>query len=111
VNPSSTPISGQLPETLNVAPFWQYLYSGNLLGFFQAIFLSAFIIQDILYGIFCALFLIPIYLKTKSLLLLCVLWILLGGFFITAMPAVSGLAIIFLVLGVGGVLWKLVHPR
>jgi hypothetical protein len=103
-------ITPQYPDTLNVMPFWQYLFSGNLLGFFQAIFLWSFILQDILYGAVCMLFLVPIYLKSRSLLLLSILWILLGSFFIVAMPAVSGLAIVFLILGVGSVFWRLVHP-
>jgi hypothetical protein len=104
-------VTPQYPATLNVMPFWQYLFSGNLLGFFQAIFLWSFILQDILVGAICMLFLVPIYIKTKSLLLLSILWILLGSSFIVAMPAVSGLAIIFLILGVGSVFWKLVHPN
>jgi hypothetical protein len=99
------------PDVINVKPFWQYLFSGNLLGFFGSIFLSAFLLQDLLVGVICMLFLIPIYIKTKSLLLLSILWILLGGFFIVAMPSVSGLAVIFLILGIGSVLWKLVHPN
>jgi hypothetical protein len=98
------------PAILNVRPFWMYLMSGNLLGFFGAIFLWSFLLQDILIGALCMLFLVPIYIRTKSLLLLCIIWILLGSFFITAMPAVSGLAVIFLILGIASVLWKLVRP-
>lgn len=110
--PTATPTAApqSLPVTINVAPFWQYLYNGNLLGFFQAIFLFSFGLQSLLYGALSMLFFVPLYIKTKSLLLLSVLWILLGGFFITAMPVVSGLAIVFLILGIGGVLWRLVHP-
>lgn len=107
----TTEAAPTLPETLNVKPFWQYLFSGNLLGFFQAIFLWGFILQDILVGIICALFMIPLYIRTKSLLLLAVIWILLGSFFIVAMPAISGLAILFLILGVASVLWKLIRPN
>jgi hypothetical protein len=99
------------PEVLNVKPFWMYLMSGNFLGFLGAIFLWSFILQDILVGAICMLFLIPIYIRTKSLLLLCILWILLGGFFIAAMPSVSGLAIIFLILGIAGVFWRLVRSN
>lgn len=107
----NTVINPDYPSTLNVRPFWQFLFAGNLLGFFSAIFLWSFIQQDILVGAICMLFLVPIYIKTRSLLLLSILWILLGGFFIAAMPAVSGLAIVFLILGVGSVFWKLVHPN
>lgn len=97
-------------ETLNVKPFWQYLAEGNLLGFFNAIYLSGFILEDILIGVFVMLFLGPLYIRTKSLLLVCVIWILLGGFLITAAPALSGIALIFLILGVAGVFYKLVRP-
>jgi hypothetical protein len=103
-------INPDYPEILNVRPFWQYLFSGNLLGWLTAMFLWSFILQDILVGAICALFLIPIYIRTRSLLLIAILWILLGSFFIAAMPAVSGLAVIFLILGIGSVLWKLIRP-
>jgi len=109
--PSPSPGGIRYLDVLNVQPFWQYLNAGNLLGFFQSIFLWSFIQQDILVGALCMLFLVPIYIKTRSLLLLSILWILLGGFFIVAMPAVSGLAVVFLVLGIGSVFWKLVHPN
>lgn len=109
-NPSSTPPTGERAETLSVSAFWQYLYAGNALGFFQAIFLWQFLILDILAGAILSLFLIPIYLRTKSLLLNCVIWILIGGSMITVMPSLGLLAILFLVLGIGGVLWRLVHP-
>jgi len=100
-----------LPTTLNVAPFWQYLFSGNFLGFFQAIYLNAFGLQDILYGSICMLFLVPLYIESKSLLLLSIIWILLGSSFLALMPAVSGLAVIFLILGISSLLWRLVHPN
>jgi hypothetical protein len=99
------------PTILNVKPFWQYLFSGNILGFFGAIFLWSFILQDILVGAVLALFLVPLYIRTKSLLLLSIIWILLGAGFIALIPSLSGLAIIFLILGIGSLLWKLVHPN
>lgn len=102
-----TIINPDYPGILNVRPFWQWLFEGNLLGFFGAIFTWAFVLQDILVGALCALFLVPIYLRTKSLLLLAIIWVMLGGFFITLMPALSGLAIIFLALGIGSILYKM----
>jgi hypothetical protein len=109
--PFISPVGPHYPNIINVAPFWQYLFSGNFLGFFQAIYLSAFGLTDILYGAISMLLLVPIYIRTKSLWLLCVLWILLGSFAITLMPAASPIAIIFLILGVAGILWRLVHPN
>jgi len=97
------------PAILNVKPFWMYLMSGNFLGFLGAIFLSAFLLQDILVGVICMLFLIPIYLRTRSLLLLCILWILIGGSIILIAPGLSALALLFLILGVAGVFWRLVR--
>lgn len=97
------------PDILNVKPFWMYLMSGNFIGFLSAIFLSAFLLQDILVGVICSLFLIPIYIRTKSLLLLCVLWILIGSTIIAVAPGLSALAVLFLILGVAGVFWRLVR--
>jgi hypothetical protein len=102
-------INPDYPEVLSVKPFWMYLMSGNFLGFFGAIFLSAFLLQDILVGALCMLFLVPIYIRTKSLLLLCVLWILIGSSIVLIAPQLSGLAIVFLILGVAGVFWRLVR--
>jgi hypothetical protein len=98
-------------ETLNVKPFWQYLMEGNLLGFLNAIYLNGFLMEDILVGVVCLLFLAPLYIRTKSLLLICIIWTLLGGFLITAVPALSGLAIVFLILGIAGLFYKLVRPN
>jgi hypothetical protein len=99
------------PAILNVKPLWQWLMSGNLLGFFGAIFLSAFLIQDILVGAFLMLFFVPIYIRTRSLMLLCIIWILLGSVFITLAPSLSALAILMLVMGIAGILWKLARPN
>jgi hypothetical protein len=99
------------PAILNVRPFWMYLMSGNLLGFFGAIFLWSFLLQDILIGALCMLFLVPIYIRTKSLLLLCILWILIGSSIILVAPGLSALALIFLILGISGVFWRLVRPN
>jgi hypothetical protein len=102
--PTATGIS-TLPH-VNVAFLWTYLFNGDILGFFQALFLSAFGILDLVYGIIAMLFLVPLYIRTKSLLLICIIWILIGSFFIVAMPIVSGLAILFLALGIGGLLYR-----
>jgi hypothetical protein len=99
------------PEILNVKPFWMYLFSGNFLGFFGAIFLWSFLLQDILIGALCMLFLVPIYIRTKSLLLLCILWILIGSSIILIAPGLSALALVFLILGIAGVFWRLVRPN
>ncbi len=104
--PTSTSDTSGLPQ-LNLDWLWVFLYSGDVLGFFQAYYLSAFGIIDLLYGVICLLFLVPLYLRTKSLLLLCILWILLGGFFVAVMQAVSVFAVLFIAFGIAGLLYKL----
>jgi hypothetical protein len=65
----------------------------------------------VLYACLVLLFVIPVYLRTKSLWLICVLWVMLGGFALALMPVVSPFALVFLALGVGGILYKLVRSR
>lgn len=104
---SGTP---RLP-TLHVSDLWQYLLQGDLLGFFQAIFMVGFNSADLLYGVLAMVFCIPLYIRTKSLLFLCIIWVILGGFFIALMPIVSGLALLFMALGIGGLIFKLIRSR
>lgn len=105
--------SGGAPRlpTLHVTDLWQYLLEGDLLGFFQALFLYSFNSADLFYGVLAMVFCIPIYIRTKSLLFLCIIWIILGSFFVTLMPIVSGLAVLFMALGIGGVIFKLIRSR
>jgi fatty acid desaturase len=92
---------------VDVSNFWLFFYEGNFLGFFQAFLITTFFNLQAAIALIIMLFLVPIYLRTKSLLLICILWIMLGGFFIAAMPLASGIAIIFIVLGVGGLVFRL----
>jgi hypothetical protein len=103
--------NGTTPDILNVNSFWIYLMNGNLIGFFRAIYITAFGLSSILYAAFVMLIVIPVYLRTKSLWLLCVLWILLGGFALPLIPEVSTLAVVFLALGIGGIIYNLVRSR
>lgn len=96
----------QLPE-LNHSLLWIFLFEGNFLGFLQAYFVHTFFNVQVAFALIILLFMVPIYLRTKSLLLLCILWILLGSFFIVSLPLASGIAIVFIVLGVGGLFYKL----
>jgi len=84
----------------------QYLFEGDFLGLLQAIYVSAFQSADLFYGFLTLLLTSPIYLRTKSLLLLCILWILIGGFLIATMPLLAGLAIFLMVFGLGTMLFK-----
>ena len=85
----------------------QFLWEGDVLGFLQAVYVAAFQSSDVFYGMVTLLLTAPLYIRTRSLLLLCILWILLGGFFIAAMPIVSGLATLLLIFGVAGTLFQI----
>jgi len=85
----------------------QFLYEGDFFGLIQAIFVSAFLSVDLFYGIVTLLATSPIYLRTRSLMLLVILWILLGGFFITVMPIVSGLGLFLIIFAIGATLFRL----
>lgn len=85
----------------------QYLMEGDILGFLQAIYIQSFGGSiDIFYLMVTLLFTVPLYIRTKSLLVLSIAWMLLGSFFIVAMPIVSGVAILLWVLAVGGLLLR-----
>jgi hypothetical protein len=96
--------------SLNVNWMWQYLYAGDFAGFFNVAVATAFNSYAIGIAVITMIFLVALYLRTGSLLLLCIAWLLIGGFLIVAIPIVSGLAIIFLVLGLGGLIYKLFRP-
>lgn len=85
----------------------QFLVEGDIFGFIQAVYVSAFQSSDVFYGVVTLLLIAPLYIRTRSLLLLSILWILLGGLFLVAMPILSGLAMLLWIFGVGGMLWTL----
>lgn len=97
---------GSLP-IINMNAFWLFLYEGNFLGGVQSYLATTFLNLETAIALIAMLFLVPLYLRTKSLMLICVLWILLGGFFIAALPMASGLAVLFMTLGIGGMVWRL----
>jgi len=106
---------GYTPEapaltTVNVQWTWQYLYAGDFIGFGNALLLTAFLSQTLALAVISLIGFSALYLRTKSLMLLAILWILLGGFFIAAMPEVALLAIAFLALGIGSLFYKLFRP-
>jgi len=99
-------VDATLPS-VNMDAFWIFFYEGNFLGGVQSYFISSFLNLETAIALIAMLFLVPLYLRTKSLVLICILWIMLGGFFIAAMPMASGLAVLFMALGVGGLVWRL----
>jgi hypothetical protein len=96
---------------VSISTLLQFLYEGDWLGFIQAVYASAFGSGEIFYAVLIMAFMAPLYIRTKSLLLVCILWILIGGGLITAMPLLSNLAMFLIVLGISGVLYKLFIHR
>lgn len=92
---------------VDVATLMQYLFEGDYLGFIQACYISAFQSVDIFYGVLILVFTVPIFIRSKSLLLLCILWIMLGGLVIVAMPLVAGVAFLLMAFGLAGLFYKL----
>lgn len=98
-----------LPQ-VNVDTYWLFLQEGDFLGAVQALLVSTFLSFEAAIAMIVMLFMIPIYLRTKSLLLLSILWILIGSFFVVAVPMASGIGILFIALAIGGLLWRLFRP-
>jgi len=92
---------------VDVENLWQYLYEGDFIGLATALLVSVFSSVSMMVIVLYMMFFVPIYIRTKSLMLICVLWIILGGFFIMAMPIASGIAIFFSALGIAGLFWRL----
>ena len=108
-NVSESTSSPGLPS-LNVNWIWQYLFAGDFIGFFGALLMMTFGTLDLAVGVISMMFFVPLYLRTKSLLLLCITWILLGSFLIALMPIVSSIAVLFMGLGIAGLLYRLFRP-
>ena len=89
----------------------QFLAEGDLVGFLQALYVMVFSSADIFYALLAMLGMGAIYIRTRSLIFLSILWLLVGGFFIVALPLVAGLGVVFLILGVAGLLFQLFKPH
>lgn len=106
--PTATP-SSNLPS-VDVSALWIYLYDGDFIGWFYALMLTAFTIETAGIAFVCLLFLVPLYLRTHSLLLLIIAWLLVGSFIISLIPAAAALGVFFIALGIAGVFYRLFRP-
>lgn len=89
----------------------QFLAEGDFLGFLQALYIIAFTSPDVFYGVLTMIGLGAIYIRTHSLALLSILWILVGATFMVAMPLVAALGVLLIILGIAGLLFQLVKTR
>jgi hypothetical protein len=103
--PPPPPPAPPVGRSTDLSLLWQYLLAGNFLGFVAASYTS--LIGQLFYVIVAVLFTAPLYIRTKSLTLMGILWTLIGGVFITAMPIVSPFAILLTAMGIGALLFRL----
>ena len=85
---------------------WEKLLEGDLLGFLVSCYTTMLGNPDIFYGLLTMITTGVLYIRTQSLLYVSIVWILLGGILIVAMPAVSPIAVFLLAFGVAGMLYK-----
>jgi hypothetical protein len=102
-----SPSAPYVPPPSEIQNFLAFLLAGDFLGFIMAVYTQGFGNVDIFFGVVIMLVMVPLYIRTKSLMFMSILWILLGSLFLVAMPLVSGLAVLLLVLGVGSMLFEI----
>ena len=85
----------------------QYLYNGDILGFIRAVFTYSFGSADAFFAVVALAVTVPIYIRTKSLTLISILWIVTGGVFQALSPVLNVFAVFFLVMGIGGLIYQL----
>jgi len=85
----------------------QYLYNCDVLGFIRAVFTYSFGSADAFFAVLALAITVPIYIRTRSLILISILWILTGGVFQALSPSLNIFAVFFLVMGIGGLIYQL----
>lgn len=90
----------------------QFLFEGDLFGFFQSLFGTAFLGADVFFAFVAFIVSMALYTRTKSLILLTILALLtLGAGFMVAMPLVAGFGVLLTIFGVAGLLHQLYSSR
>ncbi len=102
--PSTTP-GVVFPNSINYDYLWQYLNHWDLIGFIVACW--TFKLGDSFFVILSMVITLAIYIKLKSLSLMIVMWFLLGGIWIAAVPMVSPVVYLLFVFGVASILFKI----
>jgi len=103
--------SGVLPVPIDfaiggdVTLLLTYLQQGDFLGFIAACYTSR--IGQLFYVILALAVTIPLALRTQNVTYVAVVWLILAGIFQVVMPIVSPGAVLFAVLAVGALLYKL----
>jgi len=90
----------------------QFLFEGDLFGFFQSLFGTAFLGADVFFAFVAFIISMALYIRTKSLILLTILALLtLGAGFMVAMPLVAGFGVLLTIFGVAGLFHQLYSSR
>ena len=93
-------------NTVGLSPLWQYLVSGDFLGFITAVYTS--VLGVYFFGMMILLVFSPIYLKTRSAVYTMIIWLTSGFALIAILPAgFYQLGAIFIYLSGGGALYYL----
>jgi hypothetical protein len=106
-NPLVSPVPSPVyPNSIGNGGAWQYLLVGNFVGFIFAIWGAVLTVPGfaMILGLIISL---AIYLQMKNLLVLIALWTIIGTFFIALMPLVSPFAVLFYILAICGVIYKI----
>jgi len=86
-------------------PFIQYLIEGDIIGFIIACYTSP--MGELFYAFVLVMVFAPLYLRTRSVGLCAILWMLLGATFIVTTAIVSPIAVLLTVFGLAGILYSL----
>lgn len=82
-----------------------YLQAGDYLGFIMACYTTR--IGQLAYVLIILMFTVPLALRSQSITYVAIVWIILGGVFQTAVPLIGPATVIFEILGIGALIFKL----
>lgn len=82
-----------------------YLIAGDLLGFIMACYTTR--IGQVFYAILALIITIPLAIRTQSITYVALIWLLLGGLFMWAVPTIFGVGTLFIILAIASLLYKL----
>jgi len=87
-----------------VDPLLQYILNGDVIGFVIACYTS--VMGQGFYAFVLLIFFGGLYNRTRSLALCSILWLLLGGMWITTVAIVSPIAMILVAMGLTGIIYS-----
>lgn len=98
-----------LPPVAALDPLIQNLINGDLIGFVISCYTS--VMGQTFYGFVMFIMFMVVYNKTRSLALISILWLLLGGIFIVSVAEFSPIAMVLVAFGLTGIVYKVFGKR